>query len=349
MRRLRGVSNGDQHAERRLLVGAKAAQRDRRRVDALEPRVDDLRMHVALAAHGGRVAQRRRGGADRLAHRGLGRALRRRALELAQVAGGAHGPSPGAEVLARERTARDRAQVVVHVGADTMRGPSSCSYWNRLKPGRSRQRRTTRATAGSSTSGWWRLPDLPEEVEAHARPSCPHVASAKRRDAERAVLAPVFLAADAHERLVHHLDDGGEHALLGRPGSAEVAAHRAPDARERARDLDQRLELVRAAIGRPVGVVAVLLAPTLVVTGRLEVAVRVRADPHARPGRRQDQRRDALEGLAVAHRPPVRVAIGEALPARDARDAGCRVVDVAEPGGRGGSARGGVGDHEPRR
>jgi hypothetical protein len=75
------------------------------------------------------------------------------------------------------------------------------------------------------------LARLAEEVEAHARAARADVAPAQRRDAERAVLAPVLLAADAHERLVHHLHDRPRARAPWAARQREVAPHGAPDAR----------------------------------------------------------------------------------------------------------------------
>jgi hypothetical protein len=68
-------------------------------------------------------------------------------------------------------------------------------------------------------------------------------------------------------------------------------------------------------------VVAVLLAPGVVDARRLEMASRVRADPHVLPRRRDRELADAREHLWIVDLAPV-VVVGEPAPALDAGDPG---------------------------
>src|SRR4051812_27190036 len=58
--------------------------------------------------------------------------------------------------------------------------------------------------------------------------------------------------------------------------------------------------LVIVARAAPVGVIAILFAAARVASGRLQVAARVRADPHVFIGRRNRELRDAGERARIA-------------------------------------------------
>ena len=96
-------------------------------------------------------------------------------------------------------------------------------------------------------------------------------------------------------------------------------------------EVDQPVELGVVASCPPAHVVAVLLATPRVAAGRLEVAVRARADPHVGPRRRDGQAPDPLERVWIADEPTIGVAIGEAPPGPAARDPRSGVAGVAQP------------------
>src|SRR5262249_18478836 len=68
-----------------------------------------------------------------------------------------------------------------------------------------------------------------------------------------------------------------------------------------------------------------------IASGRLQMPVRVRADPDAGPRRRDRQRADPVEHRAFVNRPPARIDIADAPLAADATDPRRpQIVDVAE-------------------
>jgi hypothetical protein len=69
--------------------------------------------------------------------------------------------------------------------------------------------------------------------------------------------------------------------------------------RQRLREADHPVVLRLVAHGAPVRVVAVLLASACVAPCRLQVAPRIRADPHVVPCRRNHQRADARQLLPI--------------------------------------------------
>src|SRR5437764_15232710 len=74
--------------------------------------------------------------------------------------------------------------------------------------------------------------------------------------------------------------------------------------------------------------IAVLLAAALVASGRLQMPVRVAADPHIGPGRWDRQLADALQCCDVADKRTVGEAVVEAVARLAERDAWHRVVHV---------------------
>src|SRR4029453_7283735 len=135
----------------------------------------------------------------------------------------------------------------------------------------------------------------------------------RRRRAESAVVAPVPLSADTNECAVHQLHDRREHPLLGELRVRKIRRDAAPDPRKREREVVQRVELVRVALGDPHRVIAVLLAPAGIPSRRLQVAVRIRAYPDVLPGGRYREAADALERLAAADQTSARAAIGKSF------------------------------------
>ena len=102
----------------------------------------------------------------------------------------------------------------------------------------------------------------------------------KRREAEALVLLGILLVADANERDFEQADDRRQHLR----GAAARAAHIRGDALPRIRAVAWPKSIIvlvlrLVADGAPTRVVAVLLATALVAAGRLDVAVRIGADP----------------------------------------------------------------------
>src|SRR5689334_22566783 len=60
--------------------------------------------------------------------------------------------------------------------------------------------------------------------------------------------------------------------------------------------------------------VAILLSTARVAADSLQMACRVRTDPHVRPGRRDDQGANSAEHFAIPNDHPVLVEVGEPFP-----------------------------------
>ena len=128
---------------------------------------------------------------------------------------------------------------------------------------------------------------------------------------------------------------GVTNLLLEAAAAAEVAVDLPADGREHRGEFEEVAELCGVALAHEVGMVAVLLPSALIAAGRLDMGRFARRDPHLRPGRRDGERADPPQRGCIAHRPPARVAIGEAGPRRAALDAGLEIVDIDEAFGLG--------------
>jgi hypothetical protein len=122
--------------------------------------------------------------------------------------------------------------------------------------------------------------------------------------------------------------------LLAREAAApEVRGDPAPDRRQAAAEGGQAAELVLVAHAPPVGVIAVLLPSARVVARGLDVTVGALADPHALPGRGNDDGADAREGVRIAYQRSVGSAVDEAAPPPNALNSRRLVRDPAEARG----------------
>src|SRR4029450_12423383 len=122
--------------------------------------------------------------------------------------------------------------------------------------------------------------------------------------------------------------DRRQHLAAVEAGPAEVALHRAPDARQGLGEGDHAIELRAVADLAPARVVAILLAPAGIAADGLDVAPGIGADPDVGPGRRDGQRPDAFQGGRIAHRASGGATVTERSPGGDTPDAGVTVADV---------------------
>ena len=171
---------------------------------------------------------------------------------------------------------------------------------------------------------------LAAEAEAQQLALDLQVAPPQRGEAVGAVLAHVFVVADADQRLVEQAHDRGEDLPAAQVGRAQVALEALAQERQHLAEFQHALEL-RLVARRPiVGVVAVLLAPARIRAGRLDMTVRVGADPDARPGGRYGEAVDARAGVASDDALAARRVIGPAGADALARDATHAVGDIAQ-------------------
>src|SRR5690606_26148139 len=106
---------------------------------------------------------------------------------------------------------------------------------------------------------------------------------------EASVVTRILLVADADERDLQQLDDGRQDLLARKARSRHVSLHLGADAGEGTGEGLHAVELRLVAHRPPARMVAILLAAALVAPGRLQMAVRIRTDPHVAVGRRNGQ------------------------------------------------------------
>ena len=299
-------------------------------------------MHIGLLADRGRVAELARHGREDVL-RGVAAAVRG---DPARLAGQPrqferlHRAVPGAEVLRGEALAAqallalDRlAEVVVDVGRrDAVRFAVLAHVLEQRLP---RQllaaahdlRHARVLERGLVHHAALAAKAQPQRLALHRR-----MPVAQRGQAVGTVAARVLLVAHAHQRGVEQPHQRGQHLRPGRRARAlaglQVALHPRADARQRAREGLEPVELGLVLQRAPVGVVAVLLAAARIEARGLQVAVGQRADPHLVVGRRYRQHADARELVRVAHPLAARVAVAKlrAVPqAPDARHVGVHV------------------------
>jgi hypothetical protein len=82
------------------------------------------------------------------------------------------------------------------------------------------------------------------------------------------------------------------------------------------------------APGTSLASIAVLFSPSRVPARRLQMAIRVRTNPHVSPDRRNRERSDAHQGLTVTHGPAVGMYIGENFSPPLSGDTGPAVVHI---------------------
>ncbi|SON85067.1 hypothetical protein XAP412_550027 [Xanthomonas phaseoli pv. phaseoli] len=166
-----------------------------------------------------------------------------------------------------------------------------------------------------------------------------HVPVAQRGQPVGAIAARVFGVAHAHQGVGQQRHHDRQHLFAREARQQQIATQAPPQFGQRSAEGDHAFELALAAYLRPLGVIAILLAPPGIAPGGLQMPVGLGADPHFGIGRRNRQRTNALQGLGIGNALPVGIAVTEALAGLAAADAGLLIVDVGQPG----RTRGGPG------
>ena len=152
----------------------------------------------------------------------------------------------------------------------------------------------TLAMRRSRTSEPPDLSALALEIEAQLGAVHLHVPVLQRGQAVALVLLGVLVAADADEGGFQQLHDGGQHFLPRQAAQREVIVHLFADSGQAFRESQHVMVFRALAHFAKARMVAVLLASLCIAPGRLDMAVRPRADPHVGPGGRNGKRLDAL-------------------------------------------------------
>jgi hypothetical protein len=290
-------------------------------------------MDVVLATDRARVAQPRRGLVDGTHHVLLRLGCRQRGAHAAQRLGGEHGAGERAKILGRDLAIRDLAQVFVDVaGVDLAARALFVEVLEQLLSGQLLAALHDPRDAAVGDTYTDRDAALAAELEDQLGAMNLHVPAAQRGEAVGLVGFRVLVRADPDQGALEQPHDGGHDLLARQAGPPDVELDALANLPQHLAEREHAVELRFVALRSEFRVVAVLLAAARVPRGYLQVSVRMRADPHARPGGRNRQRADALQGGFIPDGPPVGTGIGEALALALARDPRHRVRDIAQPG-----------------
>jgi hypothetical protein len=289
-------------------------------------------MDVALAAHGGGVAETLRDPLNRTGDVALRFGLRLERPERPQCFSGQQRAGPRPKIFRREFIVGDVLEIVVDVGrVDDLPFTGFVDVLKQLVARQIAARLDDlRETAVLEIDG---VTDaaLAAELEAYVRAVDLRVLVAHGRQTEGMIVAGVLLVADADQRLLQQLHDGREDFLAWQPRFLQIGAGAAADARKLSRERNEVIVFGFVALFSPTRMVAVLFASARVASRRLNVAVGVGTDPHVRPRRRDHDRSDSLELGAIGNRAAVGSDVAKSVPPPDPADAGrAVVVDVAK-------------------
>ena len=168
------------------------------------------------------------------------------------------------------------------------------------------------------------------ERQPDARCAHRHMAVAQGRQPKRAVLARIAVVANAQRRGVQKADYRCRHRGLRGIPRFQVALDAPSNQTQLGRKGRHALELGLLALLLPQRVVAVLLAPPGIAARRLQVALRIGADPHIGVGGGNDQEAYALELARVADGLPALVLVDKPVAALDALPAGRGIGDISQ-------------------
>ena len=158
------------------------------------------------------------------------------------------------------------------------------------------------------------------------------MAIAQRGQAEALVRLGVFGVADADKRHFHQANDRRQNLFARQTAAPQIGFDTGADQRQDASERQKLCVFRLVAHLAPARMVAVLLAPARVAAGRLQMTVRVGANPHLGPGRRNSQRPDAPQYVDVADQCAVGTAVVEPVLRGVARNAGRGVADITQLG-----------------
>src|SRR6185503_4925085 len=207
---------------------------------AVEVALEDLGMHVALAADRFGVAERAGHRLDRPRDLALALALRSAGPERLQRERREYGTGPGAEILAGEILARNFLEVRVYVGGlDAPRLAILADIAEQLFT-----RQVVHVAHDSCKPPVVELDCVLDaafapEAELELRAAHAHLPLAQRGQSERLVLAGVLLVADAHARGLEQVHHRGKNFLARQAGEREVARDAPADPRQGAGKRDQ--------------------------------------------------------------------------------------------------------------
>src|SRR5207247_355242 len=168
------------------------------------------------------------------------------------------------------------------------------------------------------------------KAKVDVRPDHLDMAVSQGGQSERAVLLSVLVVADADSGLLEEPNDRRQHLLQRHPRPFQVAVGMLAALWQGRCEGQHPIVLDRIPDLAPARVIAILLAPSSITPGRLEMAPRVGADPDVGPRRRNGQAFDSPDRLRVTDGAAFAREVGEALSGALAMEPRAQVRDVAE-------------------
>ena len=302
--------------------------------------LDDGRVDVALAAYRAGVAQLtgdRLYGLRHILASARRRLWRRQAPQRAQAK---ERPCPRAEILAGELRTRSRLQVSVDVrGFDRVSSAALVEVLEELFARQVLHAAHDPRDAPVGKGDFVQHPALSLEAQPKRGATDLRLALAQGRKTEGVVVAGILGIADAHERCLEQANDRGDHLLARQPWPRKIARDPPANARQGAGESGEPPVLRLVAQLAPALVIAILLASSCVAPGRLDMALRARADPYLRPGRRDGEPSNSLKRRSVVHRGAGRGDIAKPSCRSAPLDTGHAIADIAQARGPGGLGR----------
>jgi hypothetical protein len=174
------------------------------------------------------------------------------------------------------------------------------------------------------------LAALAGEIERNGRALDGDVAVAHRGQPVGVIGFGILRVADANGGRLQQTDDRRQHLGPGQAGQRQVALYLCADLRQGVAEEQHAFVLGLVADLAPARMIAALLARPGIAPGGLQVAVGIGADPHPRPGRRDDQRADSRQSLGVVYGPAIGADIAESAAKWPALDAGFGVRYIVQ-------------------
>jgi hypothetical protein len=136
--------------------------------------------------------------------------------------------------------------------------------------------------------------------------------------------------ADPDMLAIEQAHDGGADRLPAELALGEVLLDPLPELRQRPAEFRAQIIFGGVLLGAEIGVVAILLAALVVISDRLDVAVRARAKPGVAIGRWEPDRVQPVDLVAIGDAVAVMIEILPVAPLSPPRDPRQRVVDITE-------------------
>ena len=150
---------------------------------------------------------------------------------------------------------------------------------------------------------------LPLEAHLHGAAGHLGMAVAQGGRAVALILLGIGLVADADAADVEQADHGRDHGVAAQRALPEIGLDPLPELRQRLAKAPAAIIFRRLLLLAEAGVIAILLAALVVIADRLDVAVRVRAEPGVAISGRQADRVEAVDSVAVGDAFPPGVEI----------------------------------------